>query len=75
MTFQTTRTTIPMPEGEIVIEHGKLALQASGAVTVKWGDTVVLVTATHQALDREADFLPLTSNNTQVRFPNLLLKC
>ena len=64
MTFQTTRTAIPMPEGEIVIEHGKLALQASGAVIVKWGDTVVLVTATHQTLDREADFLPLTRHRS-----------
>ena len=68
MTFQTTRTAIPMPEGEIVIEHGKLALQASGAVTVKWGDTVVLATATHQALDREADFLPLTCNYQEMLY-------
>lgn len=68
MTFQTTRTAIPMPEGEIVIEHGRLALQASGAVTVKWGDTVVLVTATHQALDREADFLPLTCNYQEMLY-------
>ena len=49
--FQTTRRTIPMGDSEIIIEHGKLALQASGAVTVQWGDTIVLVTATHQALD------------------------
>jgi polyribonucleotide nucleotidyltransferase len=43
------------------IEVGKLALQADGAVTVKFGDTVVLVTACASAEPREGiDFLPLT---------------
>ncbi|PKN32324.1 MAG: polyribonucleotide nucleotidyltransferase, partial [Deltaproteobacteria bacterium HGW-Deltaproteobacteria-20] len=66
--FQTTRRTIPMGDSEIIIEHGKLALQASGAVTVQWGDTVVLVTATHQALDRVVDFLPLTCNYQEMLY-------
>jgi polyribonucleotide nucleotidyltransferase len=68
MSFQTFKTVIPMPDGEIIIEHGKLALQADGAVTVTWGDTVVLVTATHQALDREVDFLPLTCNYQEMLY-------
>jgi polyribonucleotide nucleotidyltransferase len=43
------------------IEVGKLALQADGAVTVTFGDTVVLVTACASAEPREGiDFLPLT---------------
>jgi polyribonucleotide nucleotidyltransferase len=43
------------------IEVDKLALQAHGAVTVKFGDTVVLVTACASAEPREGiDFLPLT---------------
>ena len=43
------------------IEVGKLALQAGGAVTVRFGDTVVLVTACASAAPREGiDFLPLT---------------
>jgi len=43
------------------IEVGKLALQADGAVTVRFGDTVVLVTACASAEPREGiDFLPLT---------------
>lgn len=67
-TFHTTRRAIPMGDGEIVIEHGKLALQASGAVTVSWGDTTVLVTATHQALDRDVDFLPLTCNYQEMLY-------
>jgi len=45
----------------LVIETGKLAEQASGAVTVRYGDTVVLVTACISDKPREGiDFLPLT---------------
>src|SRR6186713_603782 len=43
------------------IETGKLAKQADGAVIVRSGDSVVLVTACHAASPREGiDFLPLT---------------
>ena len=42
-------------------ETGKLAKQADGAVVVRYGDTIVLVTACHAANPREGiDFLPLT---------------
>ena len=42
-------------------ETGKLAKQADGAVVVRLGDTVVLVTACHAPNPREGiDFLPLT---------------
>ena len=45
---------------EIVIETGKLAKQADGAVTVSCGDTVVLVTAVMSRQVREGlDFFPL----------------
>jgi polyribonucleotide nucleotidyltransferase len=45
----------------IRIEAGKLAGQAGGAVTVRSGDTMVLVTATAASAAREGtDFLPLT---------------
>ncbi|HEX8086728.1 MAG TPA: polyribonucleotide nucleotidyltransferase [Solirubrobacteraceae bacterium] len=44
---------------EISFETGKMAKQASGAVVVRQGDTVVLSTATMGNL-RDADFLPLT---------------
>ncbi len=45
----------------LVIETGKLASQASGAVTVRYGDTLVLVTACVTSETREGnDFLPLT---------------
>ncbi|MCS7234819.1 MAG: polyribonucleotide nucleotidyltransferase [Armatimonadota bacterium] len=46
---------------EWVIETGKLAKQANGAVTVRYGETVVLVTATASHQPREGiDFFPLT---------------
>jgi polyribonucleotide nucleotidyltransferase len=42
-------------------ETGKLAKQADGSVVVRFGDTVVLVTACRAATPREnIDFLPLT---------------
>jgi polyribonucleotide nucleotidyltransferase len=48
-------------EHSIRIEAGKLAGQAGGAVTVRSGDTMVLVTATASSGAREGtDFLPLT---------------
>lgn len=46
---------------KLIIENGKLAKQANGAVLVRYGDTVVLVTATASAEPREGvDFFPLT---------------
>ncbi|MBI4283341.1 MAG: polyribonucleotide nucleotidyltransferase [Chloroflexi bacterium] len=46
---------------KLVIETGKLAEQAAAAVTVRYGDTVVLVTVCLSDKPREGvDFLPLT---------------
>ncbi len=45
----------------LTIETGKLAKQASGSVVVRYGDTMVLVTACYASWEREGlDFLPLT---------------
>jgi len=45
----------------LIIETGKLAGQASGAVTIRYGDAVVLVTVSVSEEPREGtDFLPLT---------------
>ena len=45
----------------LVIETGKVAKQANGAAVVRYGDTVVLVTATASKDPREGiDFFPLT---------------
>ncbi len=53
------RVTVEIGGTEIAFETGKMAKQASGAVTVTAGDTVVLSTATAGNL-RDVDFLPLT---------------
>src|SRR3954453_266850 len=53
------RVAVEIGGTEIAFETGKLAKQASGAVTVTAGDTVVLNTATAGNL-RDVDFLPLT---------------
>ncbi|HEX4825045.1 MAG TPA: polyribonucleotide nucleotidyltransferase [Candidatus Polarisedimenticolaceae bacterium] len=45
----------------LIVETGKIAKQADGAVTVRCGDTVVLVTVCAAKSPREGvDFLPLT---------------
>ncbi len=45
----------------LTIETGKLAGQANGAVTVRYGDTIVLATATANREPRpDVDFFPLT---------------
>src|ERR1700747_3851895 len=54
-----TRVSVEIEGREISFETGKLAKQASGAVVVRAGDTVVLCTATAGNL-RDVDFLPLT---------------
>ena len=46
---------------KLTIEQGKMAKQANGAVLVRYGDTVVLVTATASSAPREGvDLFPLT---------------
>ena len=57
-----------MNTGEVIVggkplslETGKLAKQANGSVIVRYGDTMVLVTACYSPQEREGiDFLPLT---------------
>ena len=56
---QVHRVSVEIGGREIAFETGKLAKQASGAVVVTAGDTVVLSTAT-AGNQRDVDFLPLT---------------
>ncbi len=52
--------SVPYGQEELIIETGKLAEQAGGAVTVRWGDAVLLVTATASKEPRSGiDFFPL----------------
>jgi polyribonucleotide nucleotidyltransferase len=57
--FDVSRVSAEVGDDEVSFETGKLARQASGAVVVRSGDTMVLCTATMGNL-REVDFLPLT---------------
>jgi len=59
MSDAVTRVAAEIAGNEISFETGKLAKQASGAVVVRAGDTMVLCTATAGEV-RDVDFLPLT---------------
>lgn len=74
------QTKIKLNDKDLIIETGKLAKQADGAVTVQYGDTMVLVTAVSaDELMEEADFLPLTveyreKTSAAGRFPGGYIK-
>src|SRR5687767_15440561 len=54
-------TTARLGDKQIIIESGKLAKQADGAVTVRMGETIVLVAAVAAAKSKPGqDFFPLT---------------
>ncbi len=54
-----TRVSVEIAGSEISFETGRMAKQASGAVVVRQGDTMVLATAVAGS-QRDVDFLPLT---------------
>src|SRR5215467_3331790 len=55
------KITAPFGEQQLIIETGKLAKQADGAVTVQLGETIVLVAAVAATKAKEGqDFFPLT---------------
>ena len=56
---EVTRVSAEIEGTEISLETGRMAKQASGAVVVRMGDTMVLCTATAGNI-RDVDFLPLT---------------
>src|SRR5947208_6881578 len=56
---EVTRVSAEISGTEISLETGRMAKQASGAVVVRSGDTMVLCTATAGNV-RDVDFLPLT---------------
>ncbi len=59
----TSPTTVSARYGahDIIIETGKLAKLADGAVTVRYGDTLIIVTAVSATKIKEGqDFFPLT---------------
>lgn len=60
MEQKITTAEVDVAERKLCFETGKLAHQAGGAVTVRYGDTVVFVAATCSEKPREGiDFFPL----------------
>src|SRR5512135_947262 len=55
------KATVPVGDKQLIIETGKLAKQADGAVTVQMGETIVIVAAVAAAKAKEGqEFFPLT---------------
>ena len=55
------KISAPVGDKQIIIETGKMAKQADGAVTVQMGETIVIVAAVGATKAREGqDFFPLT---------------
>jgi len=56
---QVSRVERPFGSQTLILETGKLAKQAHGAVVVRYGDTMTLVTAVEGAAREGGDFFPL----------------
>ncbi len=54
------KKSVRVGEQDLVLETGKLAKQADGSVTVRYGDTIILITAVSAKEKKDVDFLPLT---------------
>jgi len=54
------RVTVEVGGRTLTLETGKIAKQANGAITARYGDTVVLTTACMASTMNDRDFLPLT---------------
>jgi polyribonucleotide nucleotidyltransferase len=55
------KESIKLGSQELTVESGKVAKQADGSVVVRYGDTMLLVTAVSSGSPREGiDFFPLT---------------
>ncbi len=59
-TINPAQAEVTLGGKTITFTTGKLAKQASGAVVVQSGETMILVTAVAAPAEREFDFLPLT---------------
>jgi len=66
--FDATSLTTTVGGIDITIETGKYARQASGAVTISSGNTVILVTSTTQPCTFDRGFFPLTCNYQEMAY-------
>jgi len=70
MAFGTPATRLQTTVGDstIIIETGRLANQADGAVWIQNGDNVVLVTACTQTLEMDKGFFPLVVDYQEMSY-------
>jgi polyribonucleotide nucleotidyltransferase len=54
------QVTVDVGGRPLILETGKIAKQANGAILARYGDTVVLTTACMSSTANDRDFLPLT---------------
>ena len=54
------QVTVEVGGRPLILETGKIAKQANGAIVARYGDTVVLTTACMASTANDRDFLPLT---------------
>jgi polyribonucleotide nucleotidyltransferase len=54
------RKTVKVGDRDLIIETGRMAKQADGAVVVRQGDTMLLATCVSAREKKDIDFLPLT---------------
>ena len=67
--FDITRREVMWGERKLVLETGRIARQADGAVLASYGETAVLCTVVGQRSAREGqDFFPLTVNYEEKAF-------
>ncbi len=62
------QVSVRVGDRDLIIETGKLAKQADGSVTVRYGDTVVLITAVSGDRREGIDFFPLTVDYQEKMF-------
>ncbi len=65
---QTYRVSTTINDSKYLIETGRMANQADGSVWIQQGDTVVLVTAVTQPLERDIDFMPLVVDYQEMSY-------
>src|ERR1700739_366087 len=54
------QVTVDVGGRPLILETGKIAKQANGAITARYGDTILLTTACMAPTANDRDFLPLT---------------
>ena len=54
------RKTVKVGERDLIIETGRMAKQADGAIVLRYGDTMLLATSVSARDKKDIDFMPLT---------------